>query len=172
MKIFLLFICIVGAIIKPIYAQALKPQELLQNINEFDQKSVCVTAEVLEVMLLDDGAWINIGDQGNSLGLWLNKNISIPDIQFKASYKSVGDQVEACGIFHKSFKEKHGELLVDVDSIKISKTGHVIVHEVSKKKKEVLNKVAIGLLIIIILFVIKRFVDGRRSKKNKRASVS
>lgn len=171
-RIFLLCIYIASVIINPVYAKTLEPEELLQRQAYFDEKNVCVKAEVLEVLKLKEGAWVNVGKDGSSLGLWLKSHDLIPEINYIASYKTSGDVVEACGVFFQSASHKHGELLLDVTEMSKISSGVTTIENVSEKKKEILNKAAVGLLIIILLFIIKRYFDGRRLKRNSSKSIS
>ena len=73
------------------YAQAVSSSELIRNAQGYDGSEIVYEGEVIgEVMQRRDGAWVNISDGENSIGVWMSSELAAA-IEYKGSYKAKGD---------------------------------------------------------------------------------
>lgn len=84
--------------------------DLINNSKYYDGKTVNIQGEaLLEVMEREGGAWININDGSNAMGLWLPL-VEAGKIKKFGDYHTVGDQLKVEAIFHRSCTEHGGDM--------------------------------------------------------------
>lgn len=137
-------------------AQPLSSTELINNAKSCDGRIVSYEGEVIgDVMKRATGAWININDGENAIGIWGSSSLA-KDIIYTGSHKSFGDKVEVTGIFHRACPEHGGDLDIHAQSLRKINSGRSKQERLNPDKR---NQVIIlsGVLILIwILSLLKR----------------
>ena len=121
--------------------------ELIEQAKDYDKKEISYTGEVIgDIMKRGQNCWINISDGDNAIGVWAE--ISLTDnIEFKGSYKYVGDEVKVTGVFNKACPEHGGDLDIHAQKIEIIQKGYI-----SKRSLNIYYiLIAVLLLVIAIL---------------------
>lgn len=165
-KRILFFIFLVGVIMNSVFSQEITVENLLSNVSEFDKQEVQVSGEILTVMPLKNGSWINLNDNGNSIGVWCNAGVYLPEIKNTASYKQDGDFLKVKGIFNKSSADNYGEQIIEALELQVKYAKKAKKEIVSENKKTILELSALSLGALILVYLIKRYFDDRRSKKH------
>lgn len=137
-------------------AQPLSSTELINTAKSYDGRIVSYEGEIIgDVMKRATGAWININDGENAIGIWGSSSVA-KDIIYTGSYKSFGDKVEVTGIFHRACPEHGGDLDIHAQSLRKINSGRLKQERLNPDKR---NQVIIlsGVLILIwILSLLKR----------------
>jgi hypothetical protein len=108
--------------------------ELINNAKNYNGNIVVYRGEVIgDIMLRGEYAWINVNDEKNAIGIWIEKEL-IKDIIYTGSYKAKGDLVEITGRFNRSCVEHGGDLDIHAQSITKISSGNKIPHSVNKKE--------------------------------------
>lgn len=127
--------------------------DLIENAKELDGREVTVQGEAIgERMDRGDYSWININDETNSIGIWLNKSHATKILNY-GNYKYKGDIVKITGILYRSCREHGGEADLHADSIEIVEEGEPIEEQISSTK----IIIAVILTLFALLFLIYFF---------------
>jgi hypothetical protein len=160
-KILYFTILTVGALIllySLTYAQGASSKDLIQNAEAYDGKLVVYKGEIIgEIMRRGDYAWINLldGENDNAIGVWVPGTL-IKDIGYTGSYKSIGDEIEVTGIFHRSCSEHGGDLDIHAQAIIRTAAGRCAAERLNTEKRNYAS-ILLGLLFLIwILTLLKR----------------
>jgi hypothetical protein len=70
----------------PLDSQEICLKDLIEKPGLFDNQEIEVEAEVLDIFANREGCWINISDNTQSLGAWVEKGRPIPYIEHFGSY--------------------------------------------------------------------------------------
>ena len=157
--IFLLLI-----ITTPIYAESLST--IVTKAEEFDGKEVEVEGEVLEKLIFAKENWINIFTAEEKIGLFFDKQIVMPEIKYRTGYNQKGDKIKVKGIFRKNFAKADGEMCIEVISAEKVEEGFKIKEKVNPAKRDTAKILIVINLIMFLLFLIKRFINERKTKRN------
>jgi len=134
------------------YAQPVSSTELINNAKLYDGKIVNYEGEVIgDIMKRGDYAWVNVNDGVNAIGIWINTAL-LRDIGFTGSYKSVGDGIEATGVFRRACPEHGGDLDIHAQSIRKTGAGRQMQERLNIDKR---NQVFIFLGIIGLIWISK-----------------
>lgn len=137
------------------YAQPISSTELINNAKQYDGKTVVYTGEAIgDIMKRGDYAWMNINDGQNAIGIWVNSSL-VKDIAYTGSYKSIGDEIEVTGVFHRACTEHGGDLDIHAQAIRKIDSGRSIQEKFNLGKRN-LAMVLLGILCFIwILTLLK-----------------
>lgn len=133
--------------------------DLIEKAKELDGQEVTVQGEVIgERMDRGDFSWININDDTNAIGIWINKSEAVK-ISHYGDYKYKGDIVKITGTFHRACAEHGGEADLHNKSITIVKDGYLVKEQISSTKiicTAVFTSLALLMYVIFIKVVIKK----------------
>jgi hypothetical protein len=106
-------------------ASAASLEDLNRNPGEWDGKIVTVAGEV--VGRLDKGShvWLNLWENGWSLGVWCPKE-QAEGIRVVGDYLHVGDRVEVMGVFHSRCGEHGGEPDLHAENLRVISEGYEV----------------------------------------------
>lgn len=119
------------------YAQEISSAELIKNAQAYDGKMVVYKGEIIgDVMRRGNYAWVNVldGENDNAIGIW-TPNVLIKDIGYTGSYKSIGDEVEISGIFHRACLEHGGDLDIHAQTITKTAAGRLVADRLNSGKR-------------------------------------
>ena len=139
-----------------LYAQATSSAELINNAKQYDGKEVVYEGEVIgETMNRGSFAWLNVNDGFYALGVWAPVEMA-SSIQYRGSYKFVGDKIRVSGIFNRACIEHGGDPDIHATGINVISAGRPIAHQADVGKKNISIILAGALLFIWILTLLKR----------------
>jgi hypothetical protein len=142
-------------------ASVLSINELVENARDYDMQIVTIEAEAIgEVLRRNDGAWINVNDGTNAIGVWVSLSESEEITNF-GDYDHVGDTVLITGIFHRSCPDHGGEMDIHAEELLVSATGSVISHPLSMPKL-----IWAGSLLTISTTLLVIHLRSRRKKRH------
>lgn len=106
-------------------ASATSLEDLNRNPGEWDGKTVTVRGEV--VGRLDKGShvWLNLWENGWSLGVWCPKGLA-EGIRVVGDYFHVGDRVEVTGVFNARCREHGGEPDLHAENLRVISEGYEV----------------------------------------------
>lgn len=137
-------------------AQPISSAELINNSKVYDSRIVSYEGEVIgDVMKRATGAWININDGENAVGIWGSLSL-LKDVVYTGSYKSFGDKIEITGIFHRACPEHGGDLDIHAQSLRKIKSGRLKQERLNPDKRNQVIILAGVLILIWILSLLKR----------------
>lgn len=125
-----LILCLLLAVLAPGGAGAEAVQanstQLIENAAGLDGQTVLYTGEVIgDVFLRGDHAWINVADDANAIGVWVDaataKTLSAP-----GRYGQIGDRVQVVGVYHRACRDHGGDLDIHAESVLILSKGHAV----------------------------------------------
>jgi hypothetical protein len=134
------------------YAQeAVSSTELIQNVQEYDGRQVVYEGEVIgEIMKRKQGAWVNISDGENSIGVWMPLELA-KAIKYEGGYKVKGDIVQVKGVFNRACVEHGGDLDIHAVSLLTIKSGSLKPEKIIPAKRNLLVILIVILCLILIL---------------------
>jgi hypothetical protein len=136
------------------FAQPISSSELINNAKQYDGKTVVYKGEVIgDVMRRGNYAWINANDGENAIGIWLPVNLT-KEIAYTGSYKSIGDEIEITGVFHRACPEHGGDLDIHAQVMRKIDSGKPAQDKLntSKRNQAIVLLGILGLLWILTLF--------------------
>lgn len=140
------------------YAQEISSKDLIQNAKAYDGKIVVYKGEIIgDIMRRGDYAWINLldGENDNAIGIW-TPTVLIKGIGYTGSYKSIGDELEISGVFHRACLEHGGDLDIHAQAIRKTAAGRLVADRLNSGKRNYAI-ILLGLLCLIwILTLLKR----------------
>ncbi len=99
-------------------AQPVSSEEMINNAQQYNGRSVAYTGEVIgDIMKRGNYAWINVSDGKKTIGVWAEASL-IKDIVYAGSYRASGDRVEVIGVFNRACPEHGGDLDIHAREIK------------------------------------------------------
>ena len=132
-------------------AEPISSAELIQNPQWYDKKEVVYEGEVIgEVMRRKDGAWVNINDGENSVGVWMPLELA-KEIEYKGSYKAKGDILQVNGTFNRACLQHGGDLDIHATSLRKIKSGWQRQERIILAKRNLLIVLLVILCLILIL---------------------
>ncbi|MBN2120238.1 MAG: hypothetical protein JW734_04195 [Candidatus Omnitrophica bacterium] len=146
-------------------AQTLSLEQLLDSAQAYDNKEIDVQAEVLDKLTQEKGYWLNLGDKGVSLGVWVDKEIEISNIARPGSYAINGDIIRIQGVFHSSCKEHLGQTDIHAYRISLVEEGSLRKERVLPHKKFFAIAWLVSFLVILGVYSAKELLE-----KSKRRS--
>jgi hypothetical protein len=126
-------------------AEEVTVEELVANMEEFDEREVTISGEAVgDVMLRDDHGWVTVNDDAYSvesiheggdltgysnwgIGVWAPRT-ELEGIQIMGGYKYKGDQVRVTGVFHRACQEHGGDTDIHANRVEVLEPGHPISH--------------------------------------------
>ena len=133
------------------YAESISSTELIQNPQGHDGEEIVFEGEVIgEVMRRSDGAWVNINDGENSIGVWMPSELAAV-IEYKGGYKAKGDILQVKGIFNRACVRHGGDLDIHVISLEKIKSGWQRQEKIIPAKRNLLIILSVILCLILIL---------------------
>jgi hypothetical protein len=137
------------------FAKLVSSTELINNAKLYDGKTVVYEGEVIgDIMVRGEFAWINVNDNQNAIGIWLDKGL-IKDIMHTGSHKVEGDVVEITGIFHRACIEHGGDLDIHAQALRKVKDGKAIVERPNTGKRNLVFVLLGALCLVWILNQLK-----------------
>lgn len=152
-QIILLVICYL-LVATFVFAQPVSSNELINNAKQYDNKTVVYKGEVIgDVMRRGNYAWINVNDGERAIGIWLPADLT-KEIAHTGSYKSIGDQIEITGVFHRACPEHGGDLDIHAQFLRKINSGRLIQNKLNTAKRNhaVVLLGVLGLVWILTLF--------------------
>lgn len=133
---------------------AVSSAELIEHAKELDGQEVLYQGEIIgEVMVRKDGAWANLHDGENALGVWMPNNF-LNLISFTGSYTARGDWLEVRGIFNRACKMHGADLDIHATNLARIRDGRPLKHRLVLEKQRssiILSGVLLCLLILQFL---------------------
>ncbi len=127
---------------------SISSNELIENAIKYDKQIVIYSGEVIgDIMKRGDGAWINVSDGNNAIGIWLPYS-ETKIIKYTGQYSYIGDTVKIEGIFNKACPEHGGDLDIHFKKIEVLKEGYII-----QKKVNYRNILIAGILLIFAVIL-------------------
>ncbi|MCQ8898182.1 MAG: hypothetical protein NQU48_01905 [Hadesarchaea archaeon] len=125
MKALRILPCLVLCLLLLPGASAASLENLSRNPGEWDGRTVTVAGEV--VGRLDKGShvWLNLWENGWSLGVWCPKGLA-EGIRVVGDYFHVGDRVEVTGVFHARCGEHGGEPDLHAENLLVISGGYEV----------------------------------------------
>jgi len=141
-------------------AATLSINALVEEAMDYDLQIVTIEAEVIgEVLERSDGAWINVNDGSNAIGVWIPLS-EAEKIHHFGDYDHVGDTVLITGVFHRSCVEHGGEVDIHAEVIDVTATGSEVEHPLSISKLIW----ACSLSAVAVTFLLFHFRSNHRKK--------
>lgn len=138
------------------FAQSISSEELIKNASRYDGQTVIFSGEVIgDVMSRGNYAWLNVNDGRNAIGIWAPK-AALQDIKWSGSFKSIGDEVEVAGVFHRACLEHGGDLDIHALIVRKTASGRAIKDNINLSKRNQVLILAGVVLFIWILTLLKR----------------
>lgn len=129
--------------------------DLVGNPSEYDNQTVTLTGEVIgELMVRQDGCWVNMNDGTNAVGIWISKT-DADLIEIFGDYKHTGDTITVTGIFYESCPEHGGEPDVHGSSLSVENRGVEQRETISVEKILLAVGVVSAALILFIIYTSK-----------------
>ncbi len=153
--VFGLLLCV----ILQVSAEQISLSEALNNFTFYDKKEITIRGEALDLLPRAQGVWINIVDRGSSLGIWVDKSITVPDIAHFGSYQVRGDILEIKGTFHKQHPDFF-EPLVAASAVRVVYPGSELKQRVSLEQKETALLAAVLFCLLFLLYLRRRERHG------------
>jgi hypothetical protein len=133
------------------YAQSVSSTELIENGGQYDGREALYQGEVIgEIMQRKDGAWVNINDGENSIGVWMPSELATT-IKYKGSYKTQGDIIQIEGIFNRVCTQHGGDLDIHAISLRKIKSGWIKQERIIPAKCNFLIILMVLACLILIL---------------------
>lgn len=134
-------------------AQPISSTELINNAKVYDGKTVTFEGEAIgDVMVRGQGAWVNLNDGVNAIGIWMDKNLS-KAITYTGSYRTKGDRLEVTGVFHRACPEHGGDLDIHAQTLRRISVGKELQEKFNLAKG---NQAVIFLGVLIIIWILSR----------------
>lgn len=152
-KTVLCFLCSVLCLLSfATVADAVSSSELIEQADIFNGQTVRYSGEALGAVLeRRDGAWINVSDGYNAIGIWCSKDMA-RSVSYLGDYRTSGDIVEVEGVFNRACPRHGGELDIHADSLKISRRGYIKRESLDMGRLNVSAGVFLAAILLIILF--------------------
>ena len=133
------------------YAQPISSTELIENPKKHNGRELFYEGEVVgEVMKRKLGAWVNINDGENAIGVWMPHELTAT-INYRGSYKVKGDIVQVKGIFNSSCEQHGGDLDIHAISLRKIKSGWLMQEKAIPAKHNLLIILIVVLCLTLIL---------------------
>lgn len=137
-------------------------ETLFQKAEFFDQKEVCFSGEVIgEPLCGTGGLWINVADNGQNIGVLINKKKDIKDIEFFGSYAEKGDIIKVIGVFTRDCGGS-SENGVFAERIEVLRKGGERIDDPGEEKQDMALKLSIICLTLGVIYFIKYRIWKRR----------
>lgn len=144
-------------------------QELAAAPAAYDGREVTVEGEVIgETLLSADGAWINLFDQGTTVGVFTEDRALLETITCYGSYAVQGDRVRVKGVFSLCCPQ-HGARDIHARELEVTVPGYMRTETIERRKIVVSIFLSIICLTLIALYFIKEQY-GKRNKKTENKS--
>ena len=122
--------------------------ELIDHAIDYDKKEIVYSGEVIgDIMKRGQNCWINISDGDNAIGIWADESLA-ENIEYKGSYKYIGDEVKVTGIFNKACPEHGGDLDIHAQKIEITRKGYI-----NKRPINIYFILIAGILFVIAIIM-------------------
>ena len=123
--------CLVGA------EASVSVKTLVETPKGYEETNVTTEGEVLDVLVQKQGTWINILDDGVSIGVWVEEDVRIPKIEYRGSYSQKGDIVKVQGTFYADCPQHLGTRDIHAEKVSLVSRGSIQVEEgVQAKRKQ------------------------------------
>ncbi|HIE36030.1 MAG TPA: hypothetical protein EYP89_02205 [Candidatus Omnitrophica bacterium] len=138
-----------------LFSQEVSLKELLTYPDKFDKKTIEIKGEVIgEPILGKEGSWINISDEGFSLGVFIGNKNFFKKITYWGSYKTKGDVIKLKGTFFKNCP-LHFEQDFHLKDLKVVKNGFRKKEKISPFKVKLAMVSFIICLVAVLTYLIK-----------------
>ncbi len=155
--VLVLVLLVMLATAQPVRSETLK--EITDNSAQFDGTQVSVSGEVIGVLMRGDKAWVNILEQGYSLGVWCDSE-DARGISYIGNYTNQGDRVEVEGTYHLACLEHGGDTDLHAVSFRIASQGHPV--------ERAPNLLLVLLSLVVLALAIFVFYYLRRQREEKK----
>jgi hypothetical protein len=137
------------------FGQAVTSTDLIGRAKALDGQAVTYAGEVIgDVMKRPGGAWVNVNDGGNAIGVWMPSDMSA-GISNTGDFKHAGDQIEISGILNRACGQHGGDLDIHAQSMQVLRAGGPVPCSIDKAKKDWAIKLLGAVAIIWILSLLK-----------------
>jgi hypothetical protein len=147
-------------LLAPGLASAESGKELLENSTIFNDNRVTFSGEVLGILLRGDFAWVNISDNGYSIGVWCRAS-DAKKVSIIGDYKHLGDIVQVTGTFHMACVEHGGDLDIHADNLTVLAAGKELDKSVN------LLFAALSVILVVVAFLITFHLWRVRKEREK-----
>jgi hypothetical protein len=136
-------------------AQPVSSSELISRAKIFDNTTITYSGEAVgDVMKRSDGAWVNVNDGANAIGVWMPADMA-GRISVGGDFKHGGDMIEFTGTFHRACDQHGGDLDIHAQAMQVLRPGGPVPCGISKTKKDWAVKLLGVAAIIWILSLLK-----------------
>ncbi|MFC1592977.1 DNA-binding protein [Candidatus Omnitrophota bacterium] len=136
------------------YAEVISSGELIQNGKEYDGQKITYTGEAVgEIMQRKNGAWINVYDGENAIGIWMPREF-VSQIRYVGSYKAQGDIIEVKGQFNNACSVHGGDFDIHAASLRTIKPGSARVDNLILARRNLVIILSVVLCLILILKIL------------------
>lgn len=114
-------------------APAVRSNDLIEDAARWDGQTVVFEGEAIgEVLPRGEYAWINLADEGNTLGCWVTAAMA-KEITCCGRYGQHGDTLRVVATFQRACPDHGGDL--DLHAISLTKTaaGYPVAHPVESR---------------------------------------
>lgn len=119
----LLVFCADGRAVSARASDPLSSAQLIENGFDYNDTVVSYGGEVVgDVLWREDGAWINVSDGENAVGVFI-PTAEASKIQSFGGYRVKGDTVELTGVFHRDCAQHGGDMDIHADTIAVTQRG-------------------------------------------------
>ncbi len=139
-------------------APIVSAQQLLENPEEYDGKTVVYKGEVIgDVMLRGQFAWINLRDESLCLGVFCPKELA-GEIEYKGAYGFRGDTISVQGTFHRFCPQHGGDTDIHAQKLTVVQKGEAISYPLEPRKlKAGIILSAIAFALAILHLIVRKF---------------
>ena len=135
-------------------AEPILSSELIENPQKYNGKEVVYEGEVIgQIMRRKLGAWVNINDGQNSLGIWAPLD-AVEGIEYQGGYGVKGDIVQVKGIFYNACSDHGGDLDIHAISLRKIRSGWQQQNNIIPVKRKLVLILLVVLCVVLILRIL------------------
>jgi hypothetical protein len=152
MKIKIAITMIMAVMLAATAAYAISSKELIGKADDLNGQKVRYSGEaVTAVLQRPDGAWVNVNDGDNAIGIWCTKEMSYR-ITYLGDYKSKGDILDVEGTFNRACPAHGGELDIHADGLKIARQGYIKKESFDIRRLNMASGIFLATMLLMIVF--------------------
>ncbi len=135
---------------------------LIEQAKNLNGKTLIYEGEIVgDMMQRQDHFWINVQNNGTSIGIWLTSE-QRAIIKVAGQYAIKGDQVRIIGQFNQACSEHGGDLDIHASSIEILQGGEIVV-----QKLNIVKFIVAGILLLLAVSSLSVVISRQFRTKRK-----
>ncbi len=150
--------CLLSIVYNAWAIASVSSEALLKSPEQYDGKVVTYEGEVIgDVMVRGNIAWINVGDQTSTIGVFCPKELA-GEIEHSGGYGVSGDIISVQGVFHYACPEHGGDTDIHAQKISVIQKGKRLSYPLDQRRVKlgiILSATAFALAILHL--IIRRF---------------